>query len=64
MITIDLNDYERLLPEDTDCVREPTAPYRAEGRWSERHLQCVWYDDRLRPAALRTEAGEDGAVES
>ena len=61
---MDLNDYERLLPEDTDCVREPTAPYRAEGRWSERHLQCVWYDDRLRPAALRTEAGEDVAVES
>ncbi len=21
-------------------------------RWSERHLQCVWFDDRLRPAPL------------
>jgi len=27
-------------------------------RWTERHLQCVWYDDRLRPVELRTSEGE------
>jgi len=26
-------------------------------RWSERHLQCVWFDDRLRPAPLATTDG-------
>ncbi len=57
-------DYERLLPDDDFLVQEPPAPYRADGRWSERHLQCVWYDDRLRPAPLRTETGEEVVVES
>lgn len=27
--------------------------------FSERHLHCVWYDDRLRPSPLKTERGED-----
>ncbi|MBQ3809008.1 MAG: DUF2851 family protein, partial [Kiritimatiellae bacterium] len=26
--------------------------------WNERHLQCIWADARLRPAALATTGGE------
>ncbi|MGD9611312.1 MAG: DUF2851 family protein [Kiritimatiellia bacterium] len=36
---------------------QPPAPF------IERHLQCVWADDRLRPAALATAAGERVQVE-
>lgn len=31
--------------------------------WSERHLQCVWFDSELRPAGLKTASGEDIVVE-
>jgi hypothetical protein len=31
--------------------------------WSERHLQCVWFDPELRPAGLKTGLGEDVLVE-
>lgn len=31
--------------------------------WSERHLQCVWFDPELRPANLKTASGEDVVVE-
>ena len=31
--------------------------------WSERHLQCVWFDPELRPAGLKTGFGEDILVE-
>ena len=31
--------------------------------WSERHLQCVWFDPDLRPAVLKTGRGEDVLVE-
>jgi hypothetical protein len=31
--------------------------------WSERHLQCVWFDPELRPAGLKTAGGEDVVVE-
>ena len=30
--------------------------------WTERHVQCVWYDDLWRPAALQTAAGESVTV--
>ena len=45
---------------DSPFAREPASPFDVP-RWSERHLQCVWYDDRLRPA-LRTRDGERIAV--
>jgi hypothetical protein len=38
-------------------VREPVAPAWA-GEFNERHLQCVWYDPKLRPEGLRTPEGE------
>jgi len=44
-------------------VRE-RPPLRPEQNFSERHLQCVWADDDLRPTALLTARGERVEVES
>jgi hypothetical protein len=44
-------------------VRE-RPPLRPEQNFSERHLQCVWADDELRPTALLTTHGERVEVES
>ena len=57
-------DYASFLPAECDWVREPAAEYQSGGRWTERHLQCVWYNDSLRPAALVTDDGEPVEVES
>ena len=46
---------------DLPLVREPPVAFDAP-RWNERHLQCVWYDDRLRPADLATDDGRPVAV--
>jgi hypothetical protein len=43
-------------------VREPGEPDTAFP-WSERHLQCIWFDAALRPADLRSARGEPIAVE-
>ena len=43
------------------CERPALRP---EQNFSERHLQCVWADDELRPAALHTAHGERVEVES
>jgi hypothetical protein len=39
-------------------VCEPSLLAGADPRWTERHLQCVWYDTRLRPELLATLDGE------
>lgn len=41
------------------CEPPPASP----AAFSERHLQCIWADDRLRPAILVTAAGERVQVE-
>ena len=41
------------------CEPPPASPVP----FTERHLQCVWADDRLRPQALATAAGERVQVE-
>ena len=46
---------------DIPLVREPPVAFDAP-RWNERHLQCVWYDDRLRPADLAADDGRPVAV--
>lgn len=43
-------------------VREPVARWRAFP-YSERHLQCVWFDAALRPPELATSRGETVTVE-
>jgi hypothetical protein len=47
----------------TATVRESAEPDR-DFNYSERHLQCVWYDDSLRPRLLFTAAGEEAIVEN
>ena len=52
-----MQDYEALLDACTPAeswIREPAAIYAAGNRWNERHLQCIWFDRRLRPTALET----------
>lgn len=52
------------------AARQRTAPGMREAPaeeasfpYSERHLQCVWFDAAYRPAALRSSAGETVIVE-
>ncbi len=40
----------------TSAVRESNAP--DPGSFTERHIQCVWYDQQLRPQILATNTGE------
>ena len=47
----------------TGHVRE-RPPLCSEQSFSERHLQCIWADDELRPTALLTARGEAVEVES
>lgn len=58
----------RLWPDPTAwsaVVAEPSsAPPGARGfPYTERHLQCVWFDAALRPGTLKTEQGDEIVVE-
>lgn len=48
------------------CLASPMSCREPDGRdpflFSERHLQCVWYDPQLRPDALITSQGEPVTV--
>lgn len=57
------SDYERMLLREDPCEWESDGAADPEGRCTERHLQCVWYSDRLRPEIV-TDAGESVAIES
>lgn len=59
------DDYTSLLPASLRTVRETAGrPYADGFHWTERHLQCIWFDDRLRPSRLTTIAGESVTVDS
>jgi len=49
--------YQRILNSKPSAVRE-TAGYA----YTERHLQCIWADEKLRPAKLATIRGEPVTV--
>jgi hypothetical protein len=53
--------YPRALAQEA-ALREPSARQRFP--WSERHLQCVWFDPRLRPERLPMTGGEWLVVEN
>ncbi|MCO5043655.1 MAG: DUF2851 family protein [Verrucomicrobia bacterium] len=53
--------YNRLIAE-SGIAREASAEFKSFP-YSERHLQCVWYDPVLRPPELRTNEGESVIVE-
>ena len=50
--------YARILTDSAHAVRETGPVYRAGFHWSERHLQCIWFDSRLRPARFVLAGGE------
>jgi len=54
--------YERLLDEQPLGVREPHVRYRIGFPWSERHLQCLWFDAHYRPGSFPLPGGETVAV--
>lgn len=65
-------DLNRLFPAAKGYrgLQKGVAPLVCEERtaarpfpYSERHLQCLWHDARLRPGALQTLDGEDVVVE-
>ena len=71
----EMTSYHSPIPEDRfpraalyrqwgilESVREPRPPSR-HFPFSERHLQCVWYDPVLRPSGLRTAEGETLVVD-
>jgi hypothetical protein len=51
-------EYARLLAPLFSGVRERGPGYFGDTHWTERHLQCVWFDARLRPGRLVTTEGE------
>lgn len=49
-------EYRELPPHTRPGVREPEPSL--QDPFTERHLHCIWFDDRLRPASLTTLRGE------
>lgn len=45
-------------------LRERSSTGMKPFPWSERHVQCVWYDPALRPDTLRTTDGEKVVIEN
>ena len=56
------DDYARMLTVPPSAVYEDGARYRSGFHWSERHLQCLWFDERYRPASFRLSGGETATV--
>ena len=56
------DEYARCLAQRTIGLRE-RSPRDRFGPFSERHLQCAWFDSALRPARLVTTDGEEVTVE-
>lgn len=51
-------NYFDVLPDQGWIMHECTLMHEHDVRWTERHLQCVWFDDRLRPGVLHNRRGE------
>lgn len=50
------------FPKFGQCVAEPQIVLAGNSRWTERHIQCIWYDPSLRPECLRTDEGEEFSI--
>ena len=52
-------DYANILARHTcSAAHEASARYRTAFHWSERHLQCLWFDSRYRPKVFTLVGGE------
>jgi len=56
------DSYARILAAPLSAVLEPGTPYRSGFHWTERHLQCLWYDERYRPPSFPLPGGETATV--
>ncbi len=56
------DSYARMLTAQPSAVLDPGVTYRSGFHWSERHLQCVWFDPRYRPASFSLPGGESVSV--
>ena len=55
--------YARMLRTPQPCAaHELRTHYRAGFQWTERHLQCLWYDAKYRPAQFPLPGGETATV--
>ena len=54
--------YARMLGVQPASVLEPGVPYHTGFHWTERHLQCLWYDERYRPRSFPLPGGETAQV--
>lgn len=52
------DSYARMVTAPPSAVHEDNARYRSGFHWSERHLQCAWFDPRYRPAVFSLPGGE------
>lgn len=50
--------YNLFKLQQLQSVQESSPQYAGRFRWSERHLQCIWFDDHLRPGNLKLASGE------
>ncbi|MDD2599201.1 MAG: DUF2851 family protein [Kiritimatiellae bacterium] len=58
----DAAPYNSVKLAELHHVRESSPQYQKRFRWSERHLQCVWYDEHYRPPELKLSTGETVTV--
>ncbi len=56
------DSYARLLSTSPSAVCEPRARYHSGFHWSERHLQCIWFDSHYRPPFFPLPGGEAVSV--
>lgn len=59
---LDLADAYAVLREGSNGCTEPHASYLSSFHWTERHLQCIWFDRRLRPDSFRLPNGEQVTI--
>lgn len=54
--------YNLFKLEQLQGVCESSPRHSGRFRWSERHLRCIWFDERLRPEKLKLVSGESITV--
>jgi len=59
---VEAGKYNKVKLQELQNVRESSPQYLKRFRWSERHLQCIWYDERYRPSELKLSSGETVTV--
>ena len=46
--------YSSVLPDSISTLHEPAESWATKACWSERHLQCIWFDPKMRPDTLQS----------